>query len=272
VTLEIGGDTMDGPTTTVPGADPIHRRWQTRVLRELEPGTPEQFVVKLGRGPEGHERLTRLAAAGVPGITSSDVPALVRGVRRVDIGKNPIQFVPAMIDQFRPSQQRRHALRRDLCQPLSGTVADIRGLLSTLHGRALRASTRNASTEWIGEALHLIQDSYSPAHVARTRGTAGRHPIVYIRYFGLRGRPYPIEHRVVPPPDPRDIVTDPAGILTPWAREAITASREFLRMVARHRARPSAPTNAAELRTFARKHTALSPRRIEPKRYYPSCP
>jgi len=235
-------------------------------------GSPEAFVVKLGPGKEGHEALTRRAVSGLTGYSAADVRALVAGVRRVDVGKGPLDLVPALAGAFRATEQRRHALRRDLCQPLAATRREIVDLLFVLHGRALRATTRDATMGWLGEALHLIQDSYSPAHVDRERGTSGRHPIRYIRYFGPRGRPYPLEHRVFPPPDPRDVILGPSGALTPWAAEAVVASREFAIIVARHLGGgTSLASRRRDIRTFAAKHFALSPRRTDPSVYYPSC-
>ena len=246
-------------------------------LHEFEsPETADYFVVRLGRTPEGHERLTRDAATGFPGISASDLTALIAGVRRVDVGKGPMDFIPAMTNQFKASQQRRHALRKELCQPLSSALIEFRQHLALLHAKALSAilrGYRRQALEWVGEALHLIQDSYSPAHVERLwRGSGGRHPIVYIRYFGLRGRPYPLEHRVFPPPDPRDIVTGTGGLLTRAARQAVSASREYLHLVLRHFSTPRSPRISAQLHAFMNKHLVLSPRRIEPRHYYPRCP
>jgi hypothetical protein len=219
------------------------------------------FVVKSGPIPEGHERLTRDAVRGIRGITASDLAVLTTGVRRPDTEK--------LTNHVNPAQQRRHALRRDLCQPLSAALSDMRNQLVLLHANALRASTRRSRSlamGWIGEALHLIQDSYAPAHVERITAGGGRHPIVYIRYYGFIGQGSPREHAF--PFDTRDLVAS-GGTLRRWARVAVAASREFLQMMMRHLATPRAPGNAAELRRYMNRHLILSSRRIEPASIYP---
>jgi hypothetical protein len=232
----------------------------SRIAYETPVGV-DLFVVKSGPIPEGHERLTRDAARGIRGITASDLAVLTSGVRRPDTAK--------LTNHINPAQQRRHALRRDLCQPLSSALSDIRNQLMLLHANALRASasrSRSAAMGWIGEALHLIQDSYAPAHVERATAGGGRYPIVYIRYYGFIGQGSPREHAF--PFDTRDLVAS-SGTLRPWARVAVTASREFLKMMMRHLAAPRAPGNAAELRSYMNRHLILSSRRVEPARIYP---
>jgi hypothetical protein len=185
-------------------------------------------------------------------------------VRRVDYG---------LTNHFKAGEQRRHALRREVCQPLHTALREIRGYLAMLHGRALGAimrRDRQAAFVWIGEALHLIQDSFSPAHTERVLDGA-TNPIRYIRYFGLRGKTYPTEHRVFPAPDPRDIITVSGGRLTTAAVAAIAASRKFLQMMLRHLARPTPPRAAAELRAFMDRHLVLSASPIEPRFIY-RCP
>ena len=226
----------------------------------------EYFVIqnRVLRIPEGHERLTRDAARGIAGIAPTDLSALIEGVRRVDYG---------LTNHFKAGEQRRHALRSAVCQPLRDALSEIRNQLARLHGQALRANmsgTRQAALGLIGEALHLIQDSFSPAHTERVLDGA-TNPIRYIRYFGLRGQTYPTEHRVFPAPDPRDIITASGGRLTPVAVAAITASRQFLQMMLRHLARPTPPRAAAELRAFMDRHLVLSASPIEPRFIY-RCP
>lgn len=229
------------------------RRRQRR-LRESEADAFSIHVPLLAK--EGHERLTRLAAAGLPGVGPGDLRALVSGVRRVDTG------LPTK--HFAPSEQRRHVLRRSLCQPLAAALAEARDHLVSLHTRAMATSTRAEFFGWLGEALHLLQDSYSEAHTQRSRAS-GLHPITYIRFYGLRGRGFPQEHRV--PSDPRDQILDASGRLTPAARQAASASREFLRMALRHRRMPAA-SRSAELRRFMNRHLILSASRTEPSSLY----
>src|SRR5262249_29846472 len=125
-----------------------------------------------------------------------------------------------------------------------------------LYLRAARATTRKAALEWAGEALHLLQDSFSSAHVERAGGT-GR--IRQIRAFYVRvGWPplsrAPGEHNA--PSDPRDDVFL-HGALRPEARAAASASRAYLTMVLRHLRAPKAPGNAAELHTFISRYLSM---------------
>jgi hypothetical protein len=234
--------------------------------REAEP-----FVIRTPRFgiPEGHERLTRDAAAGLAGIGTADVPPLIEGSRRVDYG---------LTNHFKADEQRRHFLRRSLCQNLSAALGEARNTLADLHGRALAAFARGpraGAFGWAGEALHLIQDSYSAAHTERD-WAALNVPIVYIRYFGPWGDPAPREHRVLPPPDPRDLIA-PHGFLIREARAAIATSREYLTLLIRHAAgmaaagRMPAAAVARELAAFMNRHFALSPRRTEPRTVYLRC-
>jgi hypothetical protein len=235
---------------------------QSQIAYETPIGA-EVFVVQAGPIPEGHERLTREAAAGLRGLTADDLAALREGVRRPDTAK--------LTDHIHPAQQRRHALRRDLCQPLADSLGDMRNQLVLLHARALASMVRGARREalqWLGEALHLLQDSYAPAHVERIAGAGGRYPITYVRYYGIIGEGYPREHRF--PFDTRDLVSGwLGGALHPWARAAVRASREFLRMALDQLARPRSPRNRVELRHFLERHLALAARRTEPRGVYP---
>jgi hypothetical protein len=178
-------------------------------------GTPigaKAFVVQKGPIPEGHGRLTRGAAIGLPELTADDLAALREDVRRPDTAK--------LTDHIRLAQRRRHALRRDLCQPLADSLSDMRNQLVLLHARALASmarGNRGEAFQWLGEALHLLQDSYAPAHVERIAGAGGRYPITHIRYYGIIGDGYPREHRF--PFDTGDLVSGwLGGALHPWAR------------------------------------------------------
>jgi hypothetical protein len=257
-----------------------HRLYRDRPWREFEfalefeltpGGGKDHFVIEtrdpiLGRVivPAGHEVLTRQAAAGLS-LSGAEVDALVEGVRRPDTAP--------LWEAFYPGEQMRHALRRELCTGMRAALAEIRNHLVGLHGNAMRAGSRRDALRWVGEALHLIQDSFSEAHTERLWRTAGPpHPIRFIRYFGPQGRAFPDEHRVIPPPDPRDIITGPGGGLTFAAAQSVAASRGFLQMMLRHLARPSAPGNAAELRAFMDRHLVLTSSPREPSSWYSRCP
>jgi hypothetical protein len=233
-------------------------------------GERDYFVTKILPGfPEGHEVLTRHAAAGLPGI---DMRALLIGVTRVDKGERLRDLPSSLVHSVVGGEQHRHALRMYLSSPMGSALAEIRRHLRILHSRALVAACAGASRTaflWIGEALHLIQDSYSSAHIQRDfgRGPGGSHPIRYIRFYAnvkinpfphlptfTRGRG-PREHNF--PTDPRDSIRVPGGALKPEARVAIAASREFLGMMLRQMADPRSPRNAVELRAYMNKHLSF---------------
>jgi|KBSMisStandDraft_5_1062788.scaffolds.fasta_scaffold11345_2 hypothetical protein len=249
---------------------------------EFESGA-DHFVVEtrmpggIVLAPRGHEVLTRSAAAGLT-LTRAEIDALVEGVRRVDT------VFPTR--HFDPNEQKRHALRRARCTSMAVALSEIRNHFILLHSRALRATTRLDAMRWIGEALHLLQDSFSEAHTARTfRATGAPHPIRFIRFFGLQGLPAPVEHQVFPMPDPRDLITV-GGRLRPAAAHSVVASKEFLSLMLRHLSRPTLPVRptmlrpirsispavAAGLRAFMNRHLVLGRPRIEPKSIYPTCP
>jgi hypothetical protein len=207
--------------------------------------------------------LTARAATGVPGITPADLRVLQDGVARPDADFSKV---------FDPVEQKRHTLRRVVCQTQPDALSEARNHLIALHGNALAPGRPRADRfGTIGEALHVIQDAYSEAHAERRFGPPGvpPHPIVFIRFFGFDGScPHPVEHRVVPPPDPRDVILAPSGALTRPAAESVSASNEFLRMMMRHLASPTAPTNPAELRAFMDRHLVLDPRHTPTRHFY----
>lgn len=236
---------------------------------ELEGGR-DYFVTKVLPGfPEGHEVLTRSAAAGLAGI---DMPALLIGVTRVDKGERLRDLPSSLVHSVVADEQARHALRMYISTPMGSALAQVTRHLRILHSRALVAACAGASRTaflWIGEALHLIQDSYSSAHTQRDfgRGHGGSHPIRYIRFYAnvkinrfprlptfTRGKG-PREHNF--PTDPRDSIRAPGGALKPEARAAIAASREYLRMMLRHMVDPGSPRNAVELRAYMNKHLSF---------------
>jgi OOP family OmpA-OmpF porin len=242
--------------------------------RELSPETTEYFVTAVLPGlAQGHEILTDRAAAAVPGV---DPRALRRGVVRVDAGKHIWNLPGALASSLDASQQRRHALRASLCQSTPAAVADMRSTLATLHGRALTTVAPTQAFEWAGEVLHLVQDSYSGAHVERSfrPSASGPHPIRYVRYFGFisklppRRTTMPHEHHF--PSDPRDSVFDSPGVLKREANVAIAASIEYLRMLVAQRARSRSPRDWVEFRSFLNRHFIIGSV-ISPGTYHPAC-
>jgi outer membrane protein OmpA-like peptidoglycan-associated protein len=212
--------------------------------------------------PRGHKHLTERAAAVLP-IRPSDLEALKNGNARVDDVRKA----------FDAPEQQRHTLRRTKCQPVPDALSEARNHLASLHSLALTATDRTAQFELFGEALHLIQDSYSNAHTERRYGgLGGVHPILFIRFFGFQGScQFPVERRVVPVPDPRDLIKA-RGTLTDWARESVSASQEYLRMALRHLASPGSPAIPGELRAFMDRHLLLDPSHTPTTFCYPACP
>lgn len=229
--------------------------------------------------PLGHETLNLRAARGLR-ISSSELVALNQGVRRVDTEK--------LSNHFKPTQQRRHALRRYKCQRQEEALKEVRQQLTELHAQALRASKRESAFVWIGEALHLIQDSYSPAHTERE--ASGKGAIKLIRYYNIDGRSYPQEHRVFPmrqpgrypllplPVDVRDYIGQPGSILA--AASAVTASQGFLKMMLYHlESLPPGLSCASwntkrrkDLMAFMNRFLVLSRHHTPTKKIYPDCP
>lgn len=242
--------------------------------------------------PRGHEDLTesaiaRIGAMGIPGIDAIARQALLRGVTRPDtghvIGRIPTNPIKMIGQQFVKAQQKRHALRRTFDTSTPAALVEIANHLRLLHNNALRAASsgnRAGAFEWIGEALHLIQDSFSGAHTQRGNigNRAGPHPIIKVRFFGRKGLGFsqaPGEHQVFSPLHPyrgqrvgdiRDKIRDArTKKFTQEAVVAIDASVDFLRMLLsqlRRRLPPGHPTARAELQRFINWHLSTHPMRL----------
>lgn len=225
---------------------------------------------------EGHEILTRNAfrpvdARGVSRIsfaigtmpasrdlTPAEQNEIIEGNRDTDIqyarfaravapliGPIPA-FAPVAASTFGPAEQKHHALRHDYNQPQPAAVADIIADLQAQHRGILAEPNPRGKLRRIGRALHLIQDSFSPAHIRR-RGSGAGWCIDYIRHYG-RGE-IPLfgserEHRV--PADGRDSVARHPG----EAAQATNASARYLKIVfkaiyGRSRPDPAATWEAA---------------------------
>jgi hypothetical protein len=223
-----------------------------RVGRALE--APEPFYTRVTPIPgignkEGHEILTRLAIRGLP-LSAADRSAILLGVIRPDRGgKSYWNFPRSAIESLKARAQPSHSLRPTPSSTVAAALRLIRARFVRLYLRAMRARNRATALQWLGEAMHLLQDSFSGAHVDRAGGT-GR--IRYIRAFYVRfGWPpvsrAPREHNA--PSDPRDDVYL-KGALRPEARAAVRASRVFLRMALRHLRAPRSPRHRLDLRRF----------------------
>jgi hypothetical protein len=228
----------------------------TKAAAELE--QPEPFYTKVTPIPgvgnkEGHEILTRIAMRGLP-LSGNDRSAILLGVIRPDRGgRSYWNFPRSAIESLKAAAQPSHSLRPSPGSTMAAALRLIRVRFAGLYLRAMRAANRKTALEWIGEALHLLQDSFSSAHVERVGGT-GR--IRHIRAFYIRlGWPplsrAPHEHNA--PSDTRDDVYL-HGVLRHEATAAIRASRVYLSMVLRHLRAPRSPRNRAELRTFMNRY------------------
>ena len=188
---------------------------------------------------EGHETITRAAWDGLS-LTREQKDELIRGVRAPDVSLRGI------LTSALPFAQPRHALRAWSGTTVADGVAEARGFLAATHRQMRAAGDGPRRWRLIGEALHCLQDSYSPAHVERADGH-----IVQMRHWGpldpLRRRGPGEEHGF--PRDPRDSVWQD-GQLTPEATDAVAASRSYLEMAMRQ----DGPTEA-ELAAFLEAHT-----------------
>ena len=227
-----------------------------RVGRALE--APEPFYTRVTPIPgignkEGHEILTRIAMRTLP-LSAADRSAILLGVIRPDRGgKSYWNFPRSALESLKARAQPSHSLRPTPSSTVAAALRLIRARFVSLYLRAMRARNRRTALQWVGEAMHLLQDSFSSAHVERAGGI-GR--IRHIRAFYVRfGWPplsrAPREHNA--PSDPRDDVYR-NGALRSEAHAAIRASSVFLRMMLRHLRTPRSPRNRAELRTFINRY------------------
>jgi peptidoglycan hydrolase-like protein with peptidoglycan-binding domain len=258
----------------------------------------DRFVTQMNLGvtrtKEGHEILTRIVADDVgrsmPGVYI-DRAALLRGVTRPDKGTGSVvDSGRSIVHSVDADQQKRHSLRTRFNQSTSSALAEIQSHLRQLQVQALDAALAGSPTrafEMIGEALHLIQDSYSQAHTERANidDINAPHPIRKVRFFGFIGpRPsrYPDEHQVigysfhVPFGDPRDDIHVGNGNLKHEAQAAINASREFLIMMLEQMARRDQPPyedlEHDELQAFIDWHLSTNPVHSTPSSALPSGP
>lgn len=169
--------------------------------------------------PAGHEILTERAAGGI--ITKrADLLALVDGARRPDLAD------PS--DHIKLGEQNRHFLR-SIKQPAWAAWFLAIDHLRLLHQGMMAGTSRADQFRLIGEALHLIQDSFAPAHVERELRTGD---IQNIRIYDPKAPPG--NHLFLT--DARDaiFIAQPPMMLTAGARKAIAASSEYLKMALMH--------------------------------------
>lgn len=249
----------------VPGRNPQFRSRQREfeanlefAAHALEFESAEGFFTRVTPIPgvgnkEGHEIITRAALRGLP-LSSAEQTAVLDGVIRPDRGgRSYWNFPAAAIGSLRAAAQPSHALRPTPGTSTPAALALIRKRFTDLYRNALRAPNRLNALGWVGEALHLLQDSFSSAHVERA-GPAG--PIRKIRAFYIRAGWPPLSrapHEHNAPSDPRDDVFL-GGALRPEALAATRASRELLTMALRHLASPGSPSIAPDWAAFLRRH------------------
>lgn len=204
-------------------------------------------------GNAGHEVITRAAigsgtiaftVGGVPAshtLSSTDIADIILGNRSVDLGTHDADDSGAGVTAvFNPSEQRRHALRATYFQSQTAARADIVSEFARAHGAILGERDPRRAMRRLGVALHLVQDSFSPAHIERnpSRGWC----VNYIRNYGTGLSPR--EHGK--PSDDRDSVGAAASAAA--RARATAASQRYLQIVfkALRGARAPDPVAAAE--------------------------
>ncbi|MBZ5701862.1 MAG: hypothetical protein LAN84_08440 [Acidobacteriia bacterium] len=187
--------------------------------------------------PAGHEQITMNAigpaktisfpVGGRPvsvKLSAPEIGAIIAGNRSVDLG----WYGTGTAFAFKEEEQRRHSLRRNYGQNIADALCDIVGSLRAQHRGILAEANPLERMRKIGQALHLVQDSYSPAHTQRRSDSAWC--IEYIRNFGRGGLPLvgsDKEHRV--PSDERDKIAYAKS--KGAARKAEDSSRRYLQIV-----------------------------------------
>ncbi len=215
------------------------RRLEDASLTQFSPGSALLgdlgWKVQTPLSPPAHEEITRRALGPSNTVTftvagrsftwtlnSAEAAAIIRGNTDIDIkylrAGQPGIFA---VTSFLPSEQRHHALRATAGQSTSDALRDIVRDLREQHAAILSETNSRRRFYRIGGALHLVQDSFSPAHTERLPGS--RWCINYIRNFGWGTAPR--EHEK--PSDPRDeIARSPRE-----AALAERASRRYLQIV-----------------------------------------
>jgi hypothetical protein len=131
-----------------------------------------------------------------------------------------------VVHSLQESDQSHHALRRNRSQTWQDGLREIILDLRAQHRGILAESNAGSRLRKIGAALHLIQDSYCPAHTERTGSC-----ISYVRNYGPYDSPLwersgaGREHSF--PTDPRDNI----HLHPVLAAGAVTASAQYLRIV-----------------------------------------
>jgi hypothetical protein len=166
--------------------------------------------------PAGHEILTDLAVRGL--ISGADLRDLIDGVRLPDLA-DPNNHIKL-------GEEKRHFLR-SIKQIVFYAWWPAIQHLKILHQQMMAATNRSHEFKLLGEALHLIQDSFGPAHVERDASTGD---ILNIHAYDAKAAPG--DHALFI--DARDNIFAPGKALSNAASKAIVASKEFLQMALKH--------------------------------------
>lgn len=184
-------------------------------------------------GTAGHEVITRAAlgsgtipfTVGSRSLTLTLSPAeqslIIQANVDVDFGSN-CQALPG---SFTPAEQRKHALRATYFQSTADALRDIRSEFLGQHGAMLAERVQANRLRRLGSVLHLIQDSFSPAHT--DRDPSAGWCVRYVRNFGWGLAPR--EHGK--PSDDRDLVTHSPSATA--RAQAVAASRQYLQIAAK---------------------------------------
>jgi hypothetical protein len=214
----------------------------------------ERAVGASGPGSRGRLQFLVRGQPVTTDLSPAEVTAIVEGNRAVDVAdirymqsllaearKRPYllpivggagvafsagQTAAHVVHSLQENDQRHHALRRNRAQSWRNALNEIVLDLRAQHRGILAESNDGSRLRKIGAALHLIQDSYCPAHTERSGAC-----ITYVRNYGPYDTPLwersgaGREHSF--PTDTRDNVHEhPAQ-----AAGAVAASSQYLGIV-----------------------------------------
>ena len=130
-------------------------------------------------GTAGHEVLTRGAlGTGIISFTVAGRPLsrtlsaaeqnwIITANVDVDFGSN----CQALTQSFTPAEQKKHSLRAYQWTSTADALRDIRAEFFNQHRGIMAERNPDEQMRRIGRILHLIQDSFSPAHTDRNAGS-----------------------------------------------------------------------------------------------------
>ena len=154
---------------------------------------------------EGHEVLTREAfgprdasgncaiqftVRGAPSsrlLTPPEQSLIIEGNKDTDLQYlrmlGPVAGAqPHVLFTLLPGDQKFHALRSTYLQPQGQALTEIANEVRRQHDTIVSARDTRSQLGLIGKLLHLIQDSFSPAHIDRRPGSGWC--VAYVRNYG----------------------------------------------------------------------------------------